>query len=273
MQPLETVYYWRDPEMTGIETCRVVKSRHVFPRHTHEGFYAFGLMEQGFSYCLGPERSDSHMAPGQVALINPGQIHSGVPARNLPMTYRMLYIDKTFMQKAAQDVVQRHDTLPEFHPLVVGDQRVAQGIRRVSDLLVGVEDGLAKESAIIEALADMLSRFGGMRVPARPIGPERRAVHLAKAFLSARLDRRVTLEEVAHAVGLSRYHFLRVFKRATGLSPHLFRTQRRIDLARRLLRQGQTLVDVALDTGFADQSHFTHKFKQFTGATPKQYLA
>ena len=83
----------------------------------------------------------------------------------------------------------------------------------------------------------------------------------------------MSLDEAAKAVGLSRYHFLRVFKKATGIPPHAFRTQRRIDLSQVLLLQGMALSQVALETGFSDQNHFTKRFKQFTGATPRQYLS
>ena len=96
---------------------------------------------------------------------------------------------------------------------------------------------------------------------------------MAKEFLSANLEARLSLEEVAAAVGLSRYHFLRIFKQETGLPPHLYRVQRRIDAAQQLLKKGVPFSEVALATGFTDQSHFTNKFRQFIGATPSQYLS
>ena len=125
----------------------------------------------------------------------------------------------------------------------------------------------------MEALAALLQAHGGIRTAAGPTASPTRAIRTAKEILAAELDRKISLSAVADAVGLSRYHFLRVFKRETGLPPHLFRTQRRIDMARRLLRRRMPPAQVALETGFSDQSHFTNKFRQFTGATPRQYTA
>ena len=71
---------------------------------------------------------------------------------------------------------------------------------------------------------------------------------------------------------MSRYHLLRVFKRATGLTPHAFHVQHRVERAKSLLRSGLPIVQVAADTGFVDQSHFTRAFKHLVGATPGQYL-
>jgi AraC-like DNA-binding protein len=64
-----------------------------------------------------------------------------------------------------------------------------------------------------------------------------------------------------------------VFKRETGLPPHLFRTLRRIDRGKQLLRDGLPLAQAALAVGFSDQSHFTNTFRKYTGATPGQYLS
>jgi AraC-like DNA-binding protein len=92
-------------------------------------------------------------------------------------------------------------------------------------------------------------------------------------FLAEEFDRKISLEEVARVCGLSRYHFLRVFKQETGLPPHLFRTLRRIDRAKELLRSGVCVAQTALMVGFSDQSHFSNTFRKYTGATPGQYLS
>ena len=107
--------------------------------------------------------------------------------------------------------------------------------------------------------------------PARRSG--RRSIRQAMEFLSEHLDQKMSLDAVARAAGLSRYHFLRVFKRETGLPPHLFRTLRRLDRAKQLLCNGTALAEAALMVGFSDQSHFTNTFRKYTGATPGQYIS
>jgi AraC-like DNA-binding protein len=61
------------------------------------------------------------------------------------------------------------------------------------------------------------------------------------------------------------------FKRHYGMTPHAFLVNRRIQFARRQLREGKLIADVALDSGFADQAHFQRAFKQHLAATPGQY--
>jgi len=62
-----------------------------------------------------------------------------------------------------------------------------------------------------------------------------------------------------------------VFKRALGIPPHAFQVQLRLARSQRLLRKGEPLARVAVETGFADQSHFTRSFKRLVGVTPGAY--
>ncbi|MDR6677390.1 helix-turn-helix transcriptional regulator [Pseudomonas oryzihabitans] len=80
-----------------------------------------------------------------------------------------------------------------------------------------------------------------------------------------------TLAELADAAALSRYQLLRAFAQATGLTPHAYLIQRRLQQARRLIASGMSLVETAAATGFADQSHLTRLFRRTYGFTPGAY--
>ena len=78
---------------------------------------------------------------------------------------------------------------------------------------------------------------------------------------------------MATYVGLSPWHFLREFKKYTGLPPHSWLVQVRLQKARQLLKQGQSIAMTAQNSGFSDQSHFNRHFKKAVGVTPSQYLS
>jgi AraC-like DNA-binding protein len=125
--------------------------------------------------------------------------------------------------------------------------------------------------AIVAHLANAL---GGMKDQERPprgglaLWQERRA----KEFVDANLDGDMSVMLLARACGLSTKHFSRAFRQSTGLAPHQWLLQRRIDKAKQLLRGAQMpLADVALACGFADQSHFTRVFTRAVGLSPGQW--
>ncbi len=91
-------------------------------------------------------------------------------------------------------------------------------------------------------------------------------------FVSADLCQDLSLEALAEQVGFSPYHFARLFRRTTGESPHQFVLRQRIEKAQYLLRETNTpLAYIALESGFASQSHMTRIFKRYLEITPKAY--
>jgi AraC-like DNA-binding protein len=94
----------------------------------------------------------------------------------------------------------------------------------------------------------------------------------AKELLMARLDGEVTLEALAQECGLSRSHFARAFKTTTGLPPHRWLLDRRVERARELLlNSALPIADIADLCGFADQSHFTRVFTNALGVSPGEW--
>jgi AraC family transcriptional regulator len=113
--------------------------------------------------------------------------------------------------------------------------------------------------------------YGGMRPRSRPVrgGLAPWQVRRAKEILSANLDGRVPLKEVARECRLSVSHFSRAFRRSIGLAPHNWLLARRVEAAKEKLRDGElSLFDVAVACGFADQSHLTRVFTRVVGISP-----
>jgi AraC-like DNA-binding protein len=113
--------------------------------------------------------------------------------------------------------------------------------------------------------------YGGLRPVLRPMrgGLAPWQVRRAKELLSANLDGAITLKEIAQECRLSVSHFSRGFRQTVGVAPHKWLLSFRVDLAKSMLRkQNKALSDVALECGFADQSHFTRVFTRMTGMSP-----
>lgn len=93
-------------------------------------------------------------------------------------------------------------------------------------------------------------------------------------YIEANLVSDISLDDLAAEACLSAFHFSRLFKLATGLTPHRYVTDRRIELAKQnLAHSPSSLVEISLDTGFGSQANFTRVFRKATGLTPGQYRA
>lgn len=90
----------------------------------------------------------------------------------------------------------------------------------------------------------------------------------ARELLNARYADRITLDELATAAGLSKFHLVRSFTQECGLAPHAYQNLRRVVDAKLRIERGESIKEAATSTGFADQAHFSRVFKRIVGVPP-----
>jgi len=101
---------------------------------------------------------------------------------------------------------------------------------------------------------------------------DKRRLQRVLDLIQSRLSETLSLAELAAEACLSPFHFSRLFREATGLSPHQYLLARRIEAAKRLIAEGQiSMAEIALDTGFGSQANFSRTFSRVTGCTPRDY--
>lgn len=105
-----------------------------------------------------------------------------------------------------------------------------------------------------------------------PRGLSRRALRLAINYVEAHLGDSLTLDDLARAAGVSRFHFARLFRISMDASPMEYLLRSRIERAKQILRRSeQPICEIAVSLGFCDQSHFSRAFRRHTGVTPREY--
>lgn len=103
-------------------------------------------------------------------------------------------------------------------------------------------------------------------------GLSSRKLQAAIDYIQANLESKIGLDNLAKITKTSPYHFSRLFKRSTGLTPYQYVLQQRIELGKQLLRQEELpIAEIALICGFGNQSSFTTAFRKLVGITPKAY--
>jgi AraC-like DNA-binding protein len=120
---------------------------------------------------------------------------------------------------------------------------------------------------------DSIGCFRRAAPPASSVGGVApRALQRIREYIEQHLEENIELEVLAGIAALSKWHFARAFKQSVGVPPHFYLMQRRLELARKLLAETElSLGQIALKTGFSDQSHFSHRFRVFFGTTPRSF--
>ena len=251
----------RQPGLFGV----IATTRRTFARHSHDE-YGIGLIEAGAQRSLSG-RGTVEAGPGAVITVNPGEIHDGAPIGDGARRWRMAYLEAGLVRAAWNDI---SGAPPADFEFALPAQRDGPAAALLRALFQAQDDASPDGPALGEqALLRLLARLGTRHPRAERGVPA--ALGAAKARIDADPAAPVTLAELAQECGLSRFQTLRGFVRATGFTPHAYILQRRLDLARALIRQRLKLAEAALEAGFADQSHLNRVFTRRHGYAPGAY--
>lgn len=255
-------------ELGGIELLDATYYKQNFSRHSHEG-YTVGVIDSGAQQFY--RTGDNHIAPqNSIILVNADEVHNGCSASEHGWSYRAMYPLPELFESISQELGLSQGA-PYFSQAVVYDPQLAQVLRSTFTTLNTSNNQLLRESVIYSALVKLVARHSKTALVFNDKKVDKKHLLLVKQFLDDYPEVDVSLEKLATIAGLSACHLLRQFQKYFGLPPHTYQIQNRLKLAKKLLQQGVKIMDVALDSGFHDQSHFHRHFKRAVGVTPGTY--
>lgn len=257
------VKLWQVPVLNHMEVLRGNNICHDFNRHLHSEF-GLGVVERG-QLAYETRQEENVLTSGDMVVINPGQVHWGGAVDGRRYSYRIIYPSSALMARALPETMG----LPYFQKGKVCDRNLAQRLLHLITLLEHDPITLVQESYLVSVLTDLITRHAD--IANRSIRTTSQSVQQVRDYIEAFYAQNISLSELAALVEMKPLRLLRTFRKEIGLPPHAYLLQVRIEQAKRMLLKGTPITDVALDTGFADQSHFTRHFKRSVGITPGQY--
>ena len=256
------------PDIPGVEVLRVHAPARAW-RWYHET-YSISIpllpMRAEWKYRNGLHRTE----PVTVAFMEPGEVHADVCKLDEHEAIRALFISPDVMQDAASELGAPAGEV-HFGVAKVHAHDVFRDCLRLHATLECDATPLERQTRFSGFVERVVEDFCERRPrPSTPSG-EPVAVRQARALLQERWADNVQLDELVAASGVGRFHLIRAFHAAMGLPPHAYQIRIRVTRAMTLIRSGMPLVEVALHTGFADQSHLTRHFTRVVGVSPGRY--
>lgn len=266
----QEIRFWRPRGFEGLELQQGAAVTEPAPRQFHEA-YEIGLVTTGAARIT--HRGETRTAgPGSLVFLEPGEVHSVTVPQRMKCDFCVFYVPESMLRNPV-GIAARAGGRPAFRDRFVRDEALAHAFAAVHGAFQREESLLALQSRLTGLLLGIRERYmEGESARPRP-SPTAclNGVRVAREMLRDRLAEDLSLDELASAAGLSRSHFLRVFRNALGMPPHAYHTAARVARARELLKLGRSIGEVALETGFVDQSHFTRHFHRLVGVTPAAY--
>lgn len=255
---------------TGIETLRAHFEGHAYDPHWHDS-YLVGVTEQGVQQ-FNCRRARHQSTPGKVFLLEPGDIHDGDAPTADGFTYRMLYLDPQWLQRELGAVFDHapDNSQLSFAATLACDARLAQATSLAFETLHRGELKIVRQTAL-DALLERLTSHSHWRTRDGQDPRLPRVAQMARDYLHANAQYDIGLDQLAAITGVDRFRLSRAFKAAYGMAPHAYLVQLRLATARRMLARGEQPATVAMELGFADQSHLGRWFVRAYGLTPALY--
>lgn len=257
--------FFKHPQLPFVECrCSINSSRHFKP-HIHHTL-SIGAIDSG-EVVYQVAGKEEKLTPGQLALINPEIVHACNPSGDELRSYYMLHLDVDWCLSLQQSLWETKSFCPVTQ-ILINDESLYQEYIQTLDLMMANGDLMEKEQQLIELVETIFflacDPQQESNSPPLPIGN-------IKQQLALDLDRDICFSQLAQNIGANPYTLLRQFKTALGMTPHAYRLNCRIVLARKLLQTGVSLAETAVQCGFFDQSHFHRHFKAITSVTPREY--
>lgn len=206
-------------------------------------------------------------AGGAVVILRPGEVHSCAPAGSAPFVWRGFHFPAGSPVATQLDAAAASGGLPG--PVVTGAGMFDDLLD--AHALVGGTAPLARKRT---RLLTALGRLGvGEPYPQAPVRDRHRELHepaleALRTHLEAHAGDRFSLEDMANIARMGKFRLVRAFTRMTGATPYRYLESARVNRAQELLAKGLPLAEVALEAGFADQSHLVRAFRTRLGVTP-----
>ena len=238
-----------------------------FPNHFHE-YYVIGFVEEGQRRLLCKNK-DYTINPQDLVILNPFDSHTCMQINNEALDWRCINIKKEVIQKATEEIYGEK-YLPSFSKTVLSDIEILMLLKELHTMIVlGTGNNKTRKEKFYKIIKKLYDEYNGQILEEEVI-PAEEIKYLCR-YMKNNYRQKLTLDELSKITGQNKFTLLRNFNKVHGLTPYQYLETIRIEKARTYLEEGYTPAEVALNTGFSDQSHFTRFFKSFIGFTPKQY--
>ena len=243
-------------EFDSLEILTFTDSKNEFQNHFHDS-YVISFIEKGTFI-----ENNLYGTTGNILVSHPYEVHENKIFDDNSYTVTSLYINPDIIR-----YLSKHENISFSEKLIDNQALFLLFKHYFSELYSGYSKN---NDLLIEGLNQLIFMHGKndafeFQQMKDSFIPE--ILH----YINQNCNAKIKLDHLAEMAKQSKYNFIRQFKKSIGITPFEYVNLQRTIQAKRYLREGKSLIDTALSTGYYDQSHFSHYFKRYVGLSPNNY--
>lgn len=260
---IRTVCYDEDLNLLAYRFDGIVQP---FPNHFHD-YYVIGFIESG-TRCLSCKNKEYIVKQGDIILFNPNDNHGCTQSDERTFDYKGINIPMDTMLSLSEEVMGERSLLG-FSQNVITNSELKVCLKSLHQMIMSGGEKFEKEEMLFIIMSMLMEQYGQ---PFENCIPEcRNEIEKACLFMEEHYTEHISPEQLCKCSSLSKSTLLRAFTKTKGVTPYRYLQSIRISKAKLLLENGTSPIEAALQTGFADQSHFTNFFHMYIGLSPATY--
>ncbi|RXJ91609.1 AraC family transcriptional regulator [Arcobacter sp. CECT 8983] len=236
-----------------------------YKEHIHDSF-SMGINIKGESIYKNRNK-EYNFKENLIAIINPEEIHSCNAISKDNHEFYMLYLDKNWCYEIQKTISNKINSFQNYPNALINSHTFYEEFKTLCEFIFSKATVQEKENELIEFFTKLFENS----IPHTKEKLEDKNFEKICKYLKKHFKENISLEELATKFNLNPFYIIRLFKQNINMTPHKYLINIKINHSKELLKKGETLVDTALECGFADQSHFHRNFLNIVATTPNQY--
>ncbi len=264
MEKKQTTRIFRLADLPFMEIKTGAGTTYAVRKHSHDTL-SIGFVEKGSSKIICQPHK-FNLETHNATLIPPGNIHLCEPDDADKFIFRMVYICPDWLASTFE--LDAHKLQPQARALSKED--IVYKDTFFTPFNSG-RDKMVEETRVIFFLAHLFFSVFSLEPATDKYLTEPETINRVTEFLDNNFSQEIQLDDLENLTGISKFSLLRRFKKRWHLTPHAYVINKRILMAKKMLKQNYSVADTAAACGFFDQSHFVKTFKNFVGINPAAY--
>jgi AraC-like DNA-binding protein len=244
--------FFKSSILDNIELLESTISNHSFPTHFHDTF-CISLIKNGVF-----NENEVTATTGSILISNPNEIHCNTVQTDNRYSVSTIYVNENIVSYLTKNKAV-------FTSKVITNSVIAKQFLTVENNFLSKN----LEASLSTFLNNLVNKYATTDVLLEP--EKNKSIFEVEEYINQNLMNKIKLSVLSKIADLDEFKLIRMFKKNKGLTPFEYIVIKRIEYAKKLLLTSMSLVHIALDVGFYDQSVFSNYFKKYTGLTPAQY--